>query len=193
MRKHVSLFGMMILAGCGASEQNLAVEDHGAQANRAAEAHLHEVTEEHSDQYLKPGAAVKFTQNYDGSVIVGETETFVLSVNPSYSSGNLTLQLSTTEGLDLLVVPEQSFEMTGESFDVPVEFQASTIGKNRFRVLARVDMASEIVATRGYSLTIDVTSEDGNAAAFQKTEASSAITMPDGEKIIRNTAEERIY
>ena len=148
---------------------------------------------EHHQNYLKPGADIRFSNNYDGYAEPGVEENFFLTLQSLSPATFVDLHFSTSDGMDLLFEVEQRIEMRSNSIEIPVSILAATPGQYRFRVTAIVDTDSEFPAARNYSLTINVGAEAISASDLQKASKESVITTPEGEKLIRRSAEETIY
>ena len=145
--------------------------------------------------YVKPGADIRFTNDYDGYSEPGVEDVFMLSVRALSPLEGLALSFSASEGMDMLMEAEQTFDMDTNSLEVPVKLYAKNPGTYQLRVYGATNLESGFAQGRSYSLTINVGAQAANTAdARQKASSDEAvITTPEGERLIRRSAEEVIY
>lgn len=146
------------------------------------------LVEDNPSEYIKPGAAVSFAHDYDGSAEPGVRETFTLNVNPSYTSGNLELELSTSDGLDLRVASVQNFEMSGKTIAVPIEIYAELPGEYRLNMIATVGTGAPMSSIRAQSITIYA----GSVASALSEKSQVGSSDADAEAVVELRAEETI-
>ena len=82
-------------------------------------------------EFVKPGAAVSMTHNYDGETALGEVKHFTVTLGHLYESGFLTAQLLTPTGLQLMPdhEPVQSRLTSGSKLSLPVQFSSAQAGE----------------------------------------------------------------
>mgnify|MGYP000123775936 CR=1 FL=1 len=66
--------------------------------------------------YMKPGASVEFSTNFDGHAEPGETEVFQVVAREFYDAGTMIINISGSEGLDVRAdAAGQSINMAGDA------------------------------------------------------------------------------
>ena len=199
MRKLSILFGLISIFGlvaCGELDSpgngsTLANVDSESKSDTALD-DSSKIVREYHQGYVKPGADIRFSNDYDGYSEPGVEDSFILSIRALSPTAFLTLQFSATEGMDVLMDAEQKFEMSSGSLEIPVRLYAQNSGAYRFRVSAIADTGLASAQARSYSLTINVGQQAEGVADSQKS-SNDLVTMPNGEKLIRRSAEEKIY
>lgn len=81
----------------------------------------------HKDtQYVKPGAAVSLSHNYDGQTFIGEIETLSLTLNHIYTDGHLTATILPSPHLQIAssLGPYHAELTTGSELKIDVRFSA---------------------------------------------------------------------
>lgn len=80
--------------------------------------------------YIKPGAAIDLSYDYDGQTTIGVAETITLTINHMYSRGYLTAALMPDYGLTVLSDVSQAPHslQSGEPITLPVQLTAKTAG-----------------------------------------------------------------
>jgi len=137
--------------------------------------------------YLKPGAAVNYSHNLKSQLSAGDTITFKLTLDESYSQGQLTVNLGSEGGIALMAPTQASFDMsTGTAHDMDVSFTANNNGRHYINVQALAIDASGQTQPRIFSIPVQV-----GPVTAQKPNSDMA-TMPDGQKVIEMEAEEEI-
>jgi len=194
----LGLIFILGLAACGdesaPADLYSAVEnDQPAIPEDTSSASPRQVTNRHLD-YVKPGADIRFLNDYDGYSEPGVEESFILSVRALSPVEGLTLNFSASDGMDVLMETEQVFKIGSDSLEIPVKVYAKNPGAYRFRVNGVTNLGFGAAQARSYSLTINVGAQAENTAGLQqKASSDSVITTPEGEALIRRSAEEKIY
>ncbi len=141
MRVFVSLFASSVLALSGI--QSVSAKDHtdltGAEL---AKSHKH-----HKKAYVKPGAAVSLSHDYDGKTYIGEFETLTASLSHIYQDGTVSVDLLAPHSLQITAfsplhnMPIQS----GSSLDLPIQFSSRKAGAYTMslQVLYKTPMGDE--------------------------------------------------
>lgn len=99
--------------------------------NAAAEDHAHKDHYPHSEtHYVKPGAAVSLTHDYDGSTDLGEFETLTFSLHHIYDDGYITTSLLSPDGLKIESGPLDDFTRvsSGSVITSFVQFSSTDAG-----------------------------------------------------------------
>ncbi len=80
--------------------------------------------------YMKPGASVYLTHNYDGKTAVGEIENITVTLTEAYDTGTLTATILPTDGLTIYSDTRMhSFAMNGAAeHTLNVQVSANTDG-----------------------------------------------------------------
>jgi len=86
-------------------------------------------THEHHAGYVKPGAAVEMTHDYDGQTTLSEFETVTLTLNHMYENGQLSVDILPTEGLQVFSNGPQQVQLHhGSTLNLPIQFSGSENG-----------------------------------------------------------------
>ena len=80
--------------------------------------------------YIKPGAAIDLSYDYDGHTTIGEAETITLSINHMYSRGYLTAALMPDYGLTIIsdVSKAPHSLQSGKTITLPLQLTAKAAG-----------------------------------------------------------------
>jgi len=103
-----------------------------ASAQTAAGAdHTHQKSDAQAHAgYVKPGAAVALSHDYDGKTQLGEFETITASISHIYESGALSITLLSPPELQVsaFVTVQNSPIYQGSTFELPIQFSAAVNG-----------------------------------------------------------------
>jgi hypothetical protein len=95
---------------------------HAASTKVQCDDHTHKHS--HIAGYVKPGAAVEITHNYDGQTDIGQTETIKLSLNHFYDHGYLTTNIVSSPNVSVTssagAYPAQLYPGSEVSVDLQV-------------------------------------------------------------------------
>lgn len=140
-----------------------------------------------SSGYVKPGASVGYSHNLAKQVEAGDTINFDLSLQESYSSGALQVDVSAS-GLSLTGSSlSQAFDMAeGNDHSMTISFTAPSNGRHYINVSARAETGSDEAKYRVFSIPVQV----GPEQAMKSN--PNMQTMPSGETIIIMDAQEEI-
>ena len=140
-----------------------------------------------SSGYVKPGAAVGYRHNLAKQVEAGDSVSFDLTLQESYSSGALSVDVSAS-GINLSgSSASQAFDMSGgNDHTMTIAFTAPSNGRHYINVSARAEAGGDDAAYRVFSIPVQVGPEQ--ASKFNP----NMQTMPSGETIIIMDAQEEI-
>ena len=149
-------------------------------------------TDQNPTDYIKPGAAVEFSHNYDGKTQPGEIESFQVFVKGGSLTGGVNVKMENSDGLQLysdpavqkLSVAEDAPNRLDHTMNVSVGAQEP--GRYYLKFIATSDQGGEPMM-RAYGIAIQVgdqpyVPELGTGMTAQET--------PEGEKIISMEAKE---
>lgn len=155
---------------------------------------LTEKTEQKPTGYIKPGAAVEFSHNYDGKTQPGEVESFQVFVKGASLVGGVNLKVENDDGLQVyndltpqkLDIAEDAPDGLDHTMDMRIS--AQNPGRYYLKFIASSDQGDEPMM-RSYGIAIQVgdqpyVPELGTGMTAQET--------PEGEKIITMEAKETI-
>jgi len=147
-------------------------------------------THEHHAGYIKPGAAIALTHDYDGQTAVGEFETITLTLNHIYENGNLSIDILPTEGLQVFSdLPLKNHTMqTNRNLSIPIQFSGMTNGIYSIAVEAVYESPEGQQSRRVISVPITVGTRAANKSQpitpqSEKSNATGLITLPAKEVI----------
>ena len=182
-----ALIGLSLLTFGGCTSANTAVS-----ANE--DTTLTAKTDQKPTGYIKPGAAVEFSHNYDGKTQPGEVESFQVFVKGASLVGGVNLQIENNDGLQIyndvtsqkLDIAEDAPDRLDHTMDMRVSAQAP--GRYYLKFIASSDQGGEPMM-RAYAIAIQIgdqpyVPELGTGMTAQET--------PEGEKIITMEAKETI-
>lgn len=199
------LLGLVFLLGCG--QQIEAEKQLGDQ--KVELKHEEPVTEDpisplspeerltenqaYQQGYQKPGAAIRFTHNYDGEVQIGEIEEVTLSFRHSYQAGSLHIELNAQEGLEILDdQPSYHFDLADKQpLDITTSLAVGEEGKYYLSIFATVENEGYDPISRVFALALNA----GDPEEQTKSSLGSGMSVEkakSGEKIILMPAEETI-
>ena len=141
--------------------------------------------------YMKPGASVEFSTNFDGHAEPGETEVFQVVAREFYDAGTMIINISGSEGLDVRAdAAGQSINMAGDATQtINVSALAQNAGSYVLNMQARIVDGQGNTSMRNIGISIPV----GDQSKLPKAEANpNAAQMPSGETLIIMDAEETI-
>jgi len=172
-------FSKIISAGGLALMTSLAA---GCSANSA------ETKTAQANNYLKPGASVTYSHDLKSQLSAGETTTFKLTLDESYTEGQLSVNLSTDGDIALFPTSTQArFDMAdATAHEMYVSLTANANGRHYINVQAQTIDASGQSQPRIFSIPVQV-----GPLTEQKPNPDMK-TMESGENIIEMEAEEEI-
>lgn len=185
MRVFLSLITSSVLALSGA--QSISAKDY-TDLTRAelAKSHKH-----HKKAYVKPGAAVSLSHDYDGKTHIGEFETLTASLSHIYQDGTVSVDLLAPDSLQITAfsplhnMPVQS----GSSLDLPIQFSAREAGNSTIslQVIYKTPMGDESRRVLSIDITIggDISGKvaDAQDADVATTSQKGLIRLPAIEVI----------
>jgi len=123
--KALSLTGLALLIAAAAQPASNAPA-----AQKASSPSSHNQASSNQASYIKPGAAIELSYDYDGQTAIGEAETITLEISHMYSAGYLTATLMPDYGLTIITdVSEQSHSLqSGSVITLPVQLSAAQAG-----------------------------------------------------------------
>jgi len=139
-------------------------------------------------EYQKPGASVNYSHNLKSQLSVGETTTFNLSLDESYTDGLLAVSFSTDGDIEMFATStEAEFDMISETpHDMNVSFTAKSNGRHYINVRALAISPSGESQPRYFSIPVQV----GPVTPQKPNE--NMITLESGDNIIEMEAQEEI-
>ncbi len=121
--KRISAAGLALLIACAALPASQAPETLAAVETTAQK-------QSGKAAYIKPGAAIDLSYDYDGLINIGQAETITLSISHMYSRGYLRVTLMPDYGLTIIsgesTVPHSL--RGGEPITLPVQLTAKAAG-----------------------------------------------------------------
>ena len=132
----------------------------------------------HHAGYVKPGAAVSLTHDYDGQTGVGEFETFTAMLAHIYADGSLSVSLLAPNELFVSAfTPIQNMPIySGSTLDLPIQFSSAVSGNFTLSFEAVYDSAGGHQSRRILSIPVTIgsqTSEKTNFAGKANIETKS--------------------
>ena len=197
--KLVLLYSLCALMISGCSKDS-SIKEHADALDSVVQSTSHASMESHShtkettllSAYQKPGVALEFVSQYDGSTRVGETEVFSLEFSEPYETGVMSIRIEPQGGLQLTSPQEAFFSLQDERLHtVEVELSSELEGRHDLYIYARINHPdlSPNDQTKAFALAINV----GDLAQLtdQKTPdvsgsgTNSVILLPAEETIIQ--------
>jgi len=135
-----------------------------------------------SHKTAKTSAAVKFSDDFDGSVEVGIREEILVSLDSAYQTGRLVVEINTTEGMDLLSDSRVVIELPASDISVPVELYAESDGRYSLNLFAQwlgdngefPSISSKSIAMQVGAADLDSVSKSTSGASLQKASAGKS-------------------
>lgn len=150
MKLLVSAFFILVLGACGSSEEEPGQPDISNEAASSPK------TLESST--VKTGAAVVFASNFAGTLSVGEMATVVISLTPNYPSGQLLVEITAQEGLQINGQTEFSEYFSGDyQFTQEIIVGSEQAGEYYLGVIATLITDTGTREARAFSETIGIT------------------------------------
>ncbi|WP_026942870.1 hypothetical protein [Hellea balneolensis] len=178
MRRNVIISAVFLLGSAAFSNASYAEDK-----PHALGAHSH-------TEFVKPGAAVSMTHDYDGHTEPGEIEYITLRLEYIYQDGFLSLSLKTGQGLDMMSsTTPQSLRLTpGSKLSIPVQFSSRQNGTHFISLDAIYESPQGALSRRTLSLAVNIgspASEKAQAktAQFPAKTSSGLIIMNAQEEI----------
>jgi len=154
--------------------------------NKSETAHHHD----HHAGYVKPGAAVEMTHDYDGQTAPGEYETVTLTLTHMYEDGYLDVDILPTADLQVFsnIPPKQTQLHYGSSFSLPIQFSGTVIGTYSIAVEAIYNSPDGQQSRRVLSLPITIGAKPAGktqpaAPKTSKSTGTGFIALPAVEVI----------
>lgn len=179
-------FGLLVLGAC--TSDNLTV---GA----VEEAALAAKSDQKQTDYVKPGANITFSHNYDGKTVPGEVESFQVYVKGGSIVGGTEVKMNPPEGLKIysdasvqkLTIAQDAPDGLDHTMNISVGAQEP--GRYYLKFIASADQGGESPMMRAFSVAIQV----GDQPYVPKLGIGmTAEETPTGEKIITMSASETI-
>ena len=175
---------MLPLNGCASDSQTISA-DADAQTIKS---------EQKPTGYMKPGAAIQFSHNYDGKTNPGEVESFQVFVKSAVLGDNVKLKVENNDGLQIyndvrsqkLDVAQDALNGLDQTMDMQVSAQEP--GRYYLKFIASTDQDGETMM-RAYSIAIQVGDQP---YVPELGKGMTAEETPEGEKIITMEAKETI-
>lgn len=129
----------------------------------------------HASGYVKPGAGVMLSDDYDGQTGAGEIETIMLSLSHLYDEGYLTVALIPSPELHIISdMTPQHFQLSQSSVvSLPVQVSGSTEGNYSLGLEAIYESPDGHQSRRVLSIPVNI----GTTRLFQKTRPSEPKTF----------------
>lgn len=157
------LLASAMLAGCDGSSNATAVNKSSHNKKEASRA-----------GYLKPGAAIRFSHNFNGPLKPNQQQTVDLTFKVAQTSGQLTLKLQADTGLDIGTPPEDYvFNLENEQpivIQKTISTQAS--GKYYLTMFAEVIDGQGQAKNRVFALAVQV-----GEVALDQSKAEAAANL----------------
>ena len=120
--------GASLIANADKAESHKSQQTHSHQAE-AHHARAHQSGAHHAG-YVKPGAAITLTHDYDGQTKLGEFETVTLSLSHIYEDGYLSVEILPTP--DLQIFSNHDLDkvelQTSSAVTLPIQFSGAANG-----------------------------------------------------------------
>ncbi len=140
------------------------------------------VKHEKHEKHLKPGADVKFQSHSIIFVKGGEIVNTDLVLTTNERSGRLLLDLSVSEGLELLDTPKQIDAELSETKLVKIPVKLRAIRDGRFYLYLQASLSNgESTSSRSLALIVQAGPEIQQETQFQKPAGENLISMPAQE------------
>ena len=137
--------------------------------------------------YQKPGASVNYSYDLTSKLSAGDTISFKLTLDETYSQGQLDVILGAEGGIVLLAPTQAQFDMSGDAeHEMDISFTANSNGRHYINVNAQAIDASGRLQPRIFSIPVQV-----GPVSTKKPNPNMA-KMPDGKNVIEMEAEEEI-
>ena len=159
----MKIWPYMILSACLLA---LAVDVKSDVQNKTALKQTHSF----SQSYVKPGAAVSLTHDYDGHTELGALETVTLSIDHLYEDGMLRAAILPSAGLDIIsnMSPQQTQLSAGSVVQIYVQFSALKSGSYTLNVeLIHEDRFGQHMRR---TLSVPIQAGDADNQATSKTQ-----------------------
>lgn len=169
-------------AGFAASVETAAQSD----ADHKTEATHHD----HHAAYVKPGAAVAMSHDYDGQTNLGEFETVTLTLTHMYETGHLSVEILPTSDLQIFSnMPVQNTPLhNGSVLSLPIQFTGTVNGTYSIAIETVYTSPDGQQSRRVLSLPVTI----GASFAGKTRPASSKTVKPDSNSYIALPAQEVI-
>jgi len=108
--------------------------------------------------YMKPGAAIRFGHNYDGSSEVGDIEKVRLSFAESYDAGQMRVMLNADPALNMEPAEQQfSFSMDAQQIhELDITLEPQTEGKYYLNIFTSATEGSGQAKSRVFAIAFYV-------------------------------------
>jgi len=139
----------------------------------------HEHAQAHHGGYVKPGAAVAMTHDYDGQTASGEFETATLTISHIYNDGFLAIEVLPTEDLQIFAnAPIEKIQLqTGSTLNLPIQFSGRINGTYSIAVETIYESVNGQQSRRVLSLPITI-----GPKLSRKTRPTAPITSKSAPK-----------
>ena len=180
----------IVTASLALSTACLAKPSHNNQASVKSSAvvqHNHTKTSV-PQRYLKPGASISYEHNLPTDIDPGQSVVFQLTLNESYNSGTMTVDIR-SQG-DVQIFPSSAYSQfdmsTGREHVMDVSVTVGSSGRHYIHVQAMADNGHGQPMPRIFSIPV----QSGSATALKPH--SKMITTANGDNIIVMEAQEVI-
>lgn len=174
-----SIAALIIL---GATAQSMAA--YAAENSHKSHAHSH-------TEFVKPGAAVSMTHDYDGQTNLGEIETVTATLEHIYESGFLTVSVKSGEAIDMMSdTNARHLSLTPESkLAVPIQFSSRQNGQHFIGIDIIYESPDMAQTRRTLSVPIIVGAVPNEKAAlkihYAKAKSSSGLISMNAQEEIK--------
>lgn len=119
------IYKSLFLIGLIGASATLNFAAHAVDKSHKTHSHSH-------TEFIKPGAAIAMTHDYDGQTQSGHIEQFTATLEHIYENGFLTLTLNASDGLDLISDSNaQTVSATpGSTISVPIQISSIQNGQH---------------------------------------------------------------
>lgn len=132
----------------------------------------------------KPGAAIKLSSNSIVFINANELTQIELMLDVKESSGSLNIELSPTNGLDIVETQMYQSINLGSSaaIKIPVKLRANTNGRYYLNIHASVNN-NDLFSTRNLAVIVQVGAEIEKSPQLKKITNDNVISLPAQETI----------
>ena len=165
-----------------------------AAAGCAAQTHTSSTESVQATEYIKtskPGAAVSFSHDYDGTAVPGETRQIRIQIEDGYAAGNLQVSIASNEALSISNAGSTfNFNMAGENtHEIVTSVKALSDGIHYINIKAVAEYESTQVARSSFAIVFNAGVEMQKGRAVTVTPQSTlnnpgVIVMEAEEEII---------
>lgn len=140
---------------------------------------------------VKPGAALEFSSQIDGDLIVGTYTDIEVTISPAYTAGMLQVTATGTEGLDILASNTQlSHDMATGRAVWRLAVRPKDDGLHYLNIMATVSgLPTDEPTARAFSIAVDPGTksearDDGNKPTIVETDSENLAVFDADETIL---------